>query len=237
VRREGAFDRRIIDDDGLVRSEHVVQDRVRQIRCCRGRSYEVHGHGVSLRCRFCLDPCFLAPPDDEEPSLGASVLHGGHHQRLDPEIETFLRAAALSPMPDAREDELAVVPKDFGRHGSGFATRQSAVMALDSDAPQAPFVSTLFPPKGLNATPTIVTNLVHHLIRSKKPSNIAVQSRPPWPWCPNPHPPLNSAGLRSSLIAERYWSMASRSSWAGGHSTHSWPSSTRAAESSARTSS
>src|SRR5262249_11023424 len=155
--------------------------------------HEAHGDGVLLRCRFCLDACFLAPADDEEPSLGASVLQGGHHQRLDEfvdqylagdgvrgledrrEVEAFIRGAALSPMPDAREDELAVVPQDFGRHGSGLAPHGSAVMAPDSDALQAPFVSSV-----LSGAPTLrrtsVTNLVQSLICSKKSSNSGVQS-------------------------------------------------------------
>ena len=62
VRREGTFDRRIIDDDRLMRSKHVVQDRLGEIRWPRQGSDEAYSHCVPLRGRFRLEPCLLASP-------------------------------------------------------------------------------------------------------------------------------------------------------------------------------
>ncbi len=83
IRRERSRGRRVIQNDATLRSGHVLQDRVWQLRRRQGRSEKTDLDRVGADGGFRLDPLFVPSRKNQEASLGARMLDCDPHERLD----------------------------------------------------------------------------------------------------------------------------------------------------------
>ena len=115
VARERALAGRVVQQNGLVRPEHVSPQGLRQIGGGDGGLAQRDGHRIAVGCDLRLYAMVLAPRENEQASPGAGVLDGRTHERIDQLLQDDLARDRCRHLDHGLEVEVFDCLRDTGQ--------------------------------------------------------------------------------------------------------------------------